>query len=140
MTQRREGPFTITKKLGPVTYELKLPDHWKIHNRFHIQLLMPMEENNVYGEIFMAPPPELINGEEEYEVEGIMKHRDTKNGQQYYIRWKGYPPSEDSWEDKTSLENSQELLERYKKDNKLDEYSEHVPNSLPKPRSTRRKH
>jgi hypothetical protein len=35
---KREGPF-ITKVIRPVTYQLKLPLSWKIHNMFHATLL-----------------------------------------------------------------------------------------------------
>jgi NADH dehydrogenase FAD-containing subunit len=42
LNQRREGPFTITQKTSPMTYELKLPDKWCIHNRFHVSLLTPV--------------------------------------------------------------------------------------------------
>ena len=36
---KREGPFEIEEVLGPVTYQLKLPTTWKIHNMFHATLL-----------------------------------------------------------------------------------------------------
>jgi hypothetical protein len=36
---KREGPFEIDEVLGPVTYRLKLPESWKIHNVFHAALL-----------------------------------------------------------------------------------------------------
>ena len=36
---KREGPFEIDKVLGPVTYRLKLPETWRIHNVFHAILL-----------------------------------------------------------------------------------------------------
>jgi hypothetical protein len=32
---KQEGPFEIDEVLGPVTYQLKLPESWKIHNVFH---------------------------------------------------------------------------------------------------------
>ena len=41
MAPRREGPFEIIKVLGPVTYRLKLPKSWKIHNVFRAKLLKP---------------------------------------------------------------------------------------------------
>jgi hypothetical protein len=40
LNQRREGPFTIIRKTSPVVYELKLPDRWKIHNKFHASLFV----------------------------------------------------------------------------------------------------
>jgi hypothetical protein len=61
--------------LGPVTYKLKLPIQWKIHNVFHGKLLTPYHETNVHGKNFPEPPPDLINGEEEYEVESIRDHK-----------------------------------------------------------------
>ena len=41
MKPRREGPFTITEVLGPVTYRLKLPTTWRIHDVFNAALLKP---------------------------------------------------------------------------------------------------
>jgi transposase InsO family protein len=46
---KREGPFEIDEVLGPVTYRLKLPETWKIHNVFHAVLLRPYVENEVHG-------------------------------------------------------------------------------------------
>jgi hypothetical protein len=36
---KREGSFEIDEVLGLVTYRLKLPESWKIHNVFHATLL-----------------------------------------------------------------------------------------------------
>jgi hypothetical protein len=36
---KQEGPFEIDEVLGPVTYQLKLPESWKIYNVFHATLL-----------------------------------------------------------------------------------------------------
>jgi hypothetical protein len=44
---KREGPFEINEVLGPVTYQLKLLESWKIHNVFHATLLQPYIENKV---------------------------------------------------------------------------------------------
>ena len=46
----------------------------KIHNTFHIDLLMPYQETTAYGKLYLQPPPETIDGEEEYEVEDILMH------------------------------------------------------------------
>ncbi len=48
----------------------------------------------------MCPPPDLIKGEEEFEVERIVAHRVFGQSKclQYLIKWKGYPESDNSWE------------------------------------------
>jgi hypothetical protein len=74
ITPKREGPFKIDEVLGPVTYRLKLPESWKIHNVFHAALLRRYIENEVYGNNYPRPLPKLLEGEEVYEVETILKH------------------------------------------------------------------
>ncbi|GJP84276.1 hypothetical protein CLOP_g14339 [Closterium sp. NIES-67] len=35
------GPFKFMKMVTPVTAQLRLPDDWRIHNKFHVSLLRP---------------------------------------------------------------------------------------------------
>jgi hypothetical protein len=42
---------------------------------FHATLLRPYIKNKVYGNNYPRPLPELLKGEEVYEVETILKHR-----------------------------------------------------------------
>src|ERR1700679_4089340 len=46
------------------------------------------------------PPPEMVDGAEEYEVADIMGHRFFGKGRklQYLIRWRGYSAADDTWE------------------------------------------
>jgi hypothetical protein len=83
MAPKHEGPFEITKVIGPITYRLKLPASWKIHDIFHAALLQPYKENETYGEIYPRPPPDLTEGDEVYEVETILHHRRRGRGYQY---------------------------------------------------------
>src|SRR5260370_18944943 len=69
------GPFRITKEISPVAYQLSLPASWTIHDVFHASLLLPYQENAVHGPNFSKPPPDLIQGTEEYEVENLLNHR-----------------------------------------------------------------
>ncbi|KAF8662778.1 hypothetical protein AX16_001097 [Volvariella volvacea WC 439] len=66
LAPKREGPFKITKVLGPVTFQLELPEQWKIHDVFHTSLLTPYKENNIHRPNFLAPPSDIINDEEEW--------------------------------------------------------------------------
>jgi Chromo (CHRromatin Organisation MOdifier) domain len=102
---KRYGPFAITKEVSPVVFQLTLPPQWRIHNVFHASLLMPYKETEEYGDNFMQLPPELINGQEEYEVEQIMNSRriGCTWKLQYLLRWKGYSHAHDSWQDTTEV-------------------------------------
>ncbi len=59
--------------MGAAAYKLKLPVHWKIHPRFNEKLLIPYTPPAFPNqEVPPAPPPELINDEEEFEIEEIL--------------------------------------------------------------------
>jgi hypothetical protein len=119
MAPKREGPFKILEVLGPVTYRLDLPVSWRIHNVFHATLLRPYVENDVYGNNYPRPLPELLKGEEVYQVETIMKHRRRGRGYQYYVKWEGYPISEATWENESAFSNDGEMLKLYKQRHQL---------------------
>jgi hypothetical protein len=86
MAPKREGPFEVEEVLGPVTYQLKLPTTWKIHNVFHAVLLKPYIKTEVHGENFSRPIPDILDGEEVYNVETILKHQRRGRSYQYLIK------------------------------------------------------
>src|SRR5579863_5180692 len=53
-----------------------------------------------YGQNFMEPPPDLIDGEQEWEVKCIVATRlyGRNKKHQYHVRWKGYSEAHDTWE------------------------------------------
>ena len=56
----------------------------------------------------------MIEGEEVYEVENILKHRKRGRTYQYYVKWKGYPISKALWEPEEVFSDDGELLTQYK--------------------------
>ena len=119
MAPKQEGPFEIEEVLGPVTYQLKLPETWKIHKVFHATLLHPYKENEVYGENYPRPLPDVEDGEEVYEVEQILKHRRRGRGYEYLVKWVGYPITEALWKPKSSFTGSAEILQEYQECHQL---------------------
>ena len=75
LAPKLHGPFVIEEKIGPVTFKLKLLPTWKIHPVFHTSLIMPYKETSAHGPNFEQPPPDLIEGREEYKVEEILDKR-----------------------------------------------------------------
>ena len=73
------GPFEISHVLSPLTYQLKLPHTWKIHDVFHASLLSPYRSMEAYGSPFLEPPPDVIDNEGEYEVKAILSHKGPKS-------------------------------------------------------------
>src|SRR5258708_28895531 len=105
LAPKRHGPFRIIQVMSPVNYRLELPTQWSIHPVFHIDLLTPYRETQMHGANYSCPPPELEEGEEEYEVEKILDHQKFGRGckLQYLIKWKGYPDSENQWVDQRDV-------------------------------------
>jgi hypothetical protein len=70
LNPKQYGPFKVIKEISPV----KIPVAWGIHDVFHASLLNPYHETAAHGPNFSWPPPDLIKGEEEYQVERIIAH------------------------------------------------------------------
>lgn len=72
--------------------------------------------------------------EDVYEVEKIVNHRRRGNKTQYFIKWKGYPSSENTWEDEDNL-NCDELLQEYlEKVRKNEELTRIKSKPIPQPK------
>ena len=78
LSPRRYEPFKVLQKISLVTYHIELPQMMKIHNVFHVDLLIPHCQTEAYGETYCQPPPELIDGEEEYKIEEIIDQHTDK--------------------------------------------------------------
>jgi hypothetical protein len=120
LSPKHYGPFTITKLISPVASQLDLPVSWNIHPVFHNNLLTPYVETSAHGPNFTRPPPDLIDGEAEYEVEAIRSHRYFRKNKrlQYLLKWKGYPEADNTWESEDQL-NAPDLLKQYNRHHNL---------------------
>jgi len=111
LSPRRYGPFRVVAIISNTAFKIELPSHWKIHNVFHTSLLTPYRETEAHGPNWIELPPDIIEGEPEWEVEQILQSRRfgrTKK-KQYLVCWKGYSPSHDSWVDESDL-NAADLV------------------------------
>jgi hypothetical protein len=73
LSPRRYGPFEVVSQISHIAYQLCLPPTWTIHNVFYASLLTPYKEMEQHSPNFLEPPPEIIEGEPEWEVERILQ-------------------------------------------------------------------
>ena len=99
--------------MEPVTYELKLLSQWRIHPIFHASLLTPYLETKAHGPNFPQPPPDIFEGEEQFEVEVIVAHKPQGREYCYLMKWMGYPSSDNTWQTSGDLKGAHEILDSY---------------------------
>ena len=85
------GPYNITMVISPVEYQLDLPPTWWIHPVFHVSTLKRFNRSTKFVRVDRPPSPIVIKGEEEYEVQGILRHKGEGVSPRYLVLWKGYP-------------------------------------------------
>ena len=101
-------PFKIEEKLGPMNYQLKLPESMKhLHPVFHILLLEPTPKNTQTAENIK------IKSNKEYEVEWILKDKCINRQPSYLVKWKGYSTSENTWEPIAHLVGCHDKVKEY---------------------------
>ena len=111
---KRYGLFKIINALSHVVYQLQLPPSWKIHNVFHASYLSQYWETKEHGLNYLEPPPDIIEGQPEWEVEAILGMRlyGRKKEKQYRVHWKGNSDAQDTWEPVDNI-HAPELIQQY---------------------------
>jgi len=68
----------------------------RIDNTFHISLLELYNNHKLPSQQSEPPPPIIIEGKPEYELEEIINSRLHYNKLQYRAKWTGYSPEHDT--------------------------------------------
>ena len=113
LRRRWIGPFRVVKVVSPLAYKVDLPPGWKIHPVFHVSNLKRYARSPEFIRSETPPPPALVDGEEEYKVEAILRHKGSGARRLYQVLWMGYPVTEASWEPELHLRNAPQILEDY---------------------------
>jgi Chromo (CHRromatin Organisation MOdifier) domain len=122
LAPKRYGPFPVVQVINPVVFKLKLLDQWhqkRVHPVFHASLLSPYKEMEENGQAFTEPVPDIIEGEEEYEVEQVLDSRRKGRGKghlEYFLKWEGYPHAHNTWEPADQV-HMDDLVEEFHKQN-----------------------
>ena len=105
------GPFRITAKHGS-SCVLDLPNTMSVHSTFGVNLLRKHPDNALPEQKNEVPPPIIIDGEEEWEVEDILESRKHRNQLQYRAKWVGYEDTRQWWP-ATDFQNASEKVREY---------------------------
>ena len=100
-----------------MAYKLSPPDHWLIHNAFHVSLLKPYK-GEPPKELVIEDPPEFEGLEEVLQPESILQHEDKvlKSGKTircYLVKLKNYDFEDARWMQDIQLKDCQHLVNAY---------------------------
>jgi len=110
---KRLGPYVVIERIGTQAYRLQLPASMKIHPVFHVSLLEPCEHSTIPNRMRPPPPPIVIESEPEHEVEEILDSKYHRKHLHYFVKWKGYSPSHNSWEPASFVKNAPRLVKAF---------------------------
>ena len=91
-----------------MAYHLAIPPRWRVHDVFHVSLLKSYKEGG--GDGLAVPEPILVDGQEEWEVERILKQRGKGRRVQFLVKYTGFNESESRWLARKDLANCPEVL------------------------------
>ena len=113
----RLGPFEIEHQVGPLAYRLKLPRGMRqLHPVFNVVKLSTTLEDLILGRRPQTlPPPIVVDGEEEWEVEEILDSRWHRKRFQFLVKWKGFSREHNSWEVASDVKAPDLVAEYYRK-------------------------
>ncbi|GMI71757.1 hypothetical protein HRI_000845000 [Hibiscus trionum] len=107
LAARFYSPYTITKKLGSVAYQLHLPDTSRIHPVFHVSLLKKKIGPNTQPSL--NPPDVLDDGQLKISPLRALDKRIVKRNNtavtQILVQWANLVPENATWEDFSVLQS-----------------------------------
>jgi hypothetical protein len=109
------GPFKVLgfAHNNPNAVRLQLPPSWRIHNVVNVSSLRLYHASDPsrFGarDVIDRPPPDdvLADGSRIHEVQEILDRKVEEHGSRryvyYFVRWRGLPASENTWEPVSNL-------------------------------------
>jgi hypothetical protein len=103
-----KGPFKVTERTAYGNYKLKDQMGNVLSESFPRHKLKEVEEEDDQEEVH-------------YEIEKIVNHKKQGKGFRYFVKWKGYPESENTWEPPENFDDKTILTKYWKNIEGVDE-------------------
>ena len=113
LAANRIGPFRIIKRVNNVAFKVELPEQLRVHNVFHVSLLEPYNVNQIPNRVTTPPPPVIVDGYEEHEVDSVLDSRVHYRRLQYLVKWSGLPLEQSTWEYVENVANCADLVDAF---------------------------
>ena len=88
-----------------MTYHLELPARWRIHDVFHVNVLLEAKPDTIPRRQQPAPPPVKVNDKDFWVMEKYVDAQWFRNHFQFKIRWDGFSEEHDTWEDTDGIDS-----------------------------------
>ena len=120
LSEKYLGPFEIIARPGTHSITLRLPDSLcAVHPVFHVSQVKPAHPNTIPNWATPPPPPVVIEGEPEYEIEDILDSKIDNRRRtcklSYLVKWAGYEGTneETTWLLASEMEHASELVRTF---------------------------
>ncbi|XP_044717930.1 uncharacterized protein HRG_08572 [Hirsutella rhossiliensis] len=84
----------------------------KIHRVINASRLLKAPSDPVPGQTYEPPPPVVIQGESEWEIDQVLASRIARGKLQYQVSWKGWDPDPD-WYLASNFKNAPLALQHF---------------------------
>ncbi len=129
--QQFAGPLRVLERVGRLAYRLDIPSNWRIHDVISVAHLEPAtapEDDPYRRRRLEQPEPVVVDGENEWEIERILRKRVYRRGRdfttEYLVRWLGYGPEYDTWTNIRDMGNAKELVDDFEQTNRVETENE----------------
>ena len=120
LKKRFVGYSFVTRRIGPVAYELELPQTWRIHPIFDTSLLHPFRMSTWSTPQESAVDELELEGDRSYEVQKLLRwcwsDPSTKHAREYLVLLSGYSIDDASWIPATNFDYPEVLEEMVTRD------------------------
>ena len=107
LSPRYCGPYEVLKRIGPQAYMLKLPEHLKVHDVFHVSLLkayVPRADHVLSDDQAVIPNQGVLQLEPDRILETRERTLRNRTIRDHLVHWKGFPMEEATWEEESLLQ------------------------------------